>query len=164
MHSGARRAGRSTGAVIRTVLVYFLTATGLIVWAVQLAELGMFYYFPQRYQEIMAHELEEEQRRDKFYGIDPSLPDEEYFKELGAKDEALGNLTSRLQSQSNLATILEDKSQAAGQGLGDRQVQGTYLNSLNDNRTARGLETSGDGAEWRPRFFLELNGTGELGV
>jgi len=34
---------------------------------------------------MMAHELEEERRRDKFYNIDPSLPDDDYFTELAAK-------------------------------------------------------------------------------
>jgi hypothetical protein len=33
-----------------------------VVWIVQVVELGMFYYFPERYEEIMAHELEEVQR------------------------------------------------------------------------------------------------------
>jgi len=44
-----RRAGATAGGMLRTAVVYFLTATGLVVWAVQLGELGMFYFFPDRW-------------------------------------------------------------------------------------------------------------------
>ena len=44
----SRRAGATAGGMLRTAVVYFLTATGLVVWAVQLGELGMFYFFPDR--------------------------------------------------------------------------------------------------------------------
>ena len=46
--SSARRAGAATGGMLRTAVVYFLTATGLVVWSVQLGELGIAYFFPER--------------------------------------------------------------------------------------------------------------------
>ena len=136
-------------------VVYLMTATGLIVWAVQLGELGMFYYFPQKYEEIMAHELEEERRRDKFYAIDASLSDDDYFKELGAKDDALGRLTLRLQTQSDLPALL---SPSAGPVPSAASVQITYLNSLSPH-VPKGMNAHLDcDTEWRPRFYLELCG------
>lgn len=104
----------------------------------------------------MAHELEEERRRDSFYNIDPNLSDEDYFKELGAKDEALVRLTARLQTQSNLATVL-------GSGLGAMgAAQVTYLNSDNsDPAEASPLDAGPLGrSRWRPRFYIEVSSAG----
>ena len=153
--SGAKRAGRTLGSGLKMAVVYLMTATGLIVWAVQLGELGIFYYFPQKYEEIMAHELEEERRRDKFYAIDASLSDDDYFKELGAKDDALGRLTHRLQTQSDLPTLL---SPSAGPVPSAASVQITYLNSLSPHVPKGSNAHLNRDIEWRPRFYLELCG------
>jgi hypothetical protein len=51
----SRRAGATAGGMLRTAVVYFLTATGLVVWAVQLGELGMFYFFPDRWACFQRH-------------------------------------------------------------------------------------------------------------
>ena len=72
----------------------------------------------------MAHELEEERRRDQFYDIDPALNDDEYFKELGAKDEALVRLTTRLQTQADLAAALVGMSSSKSAHPGEVQVRG----------------------------------------
>lgn len=112
----------------------------------------------------MAHELEEERRRDKFYNIDPSLSDEDYFKELGAKDEALVRLTARLQTQSDLAAVLG--AGAGGAGINDAIVQVTYLNSDNSDKAPQMAQTASRGSggregedrsKWRPRFYIEVS-------
>ena len=102
----------------------------------------------------MAHELEEERRRDKFYAIDPTLDDDSYFKELGAKDEALVRLTARLQKHSDLAAALVGSASP-------RLLQVTYLNA--DNSGGPVASQQGPSAHlWNPRFFLEVSpGAGE---
>jgi hypothetical protein len=116
-----------------------------------------------RYQEIMAHELEEERRRDKFYAIDPSLNDDDYFKELGAKDEALVRLTARLQKQSDLAAALEGTDGARSPG--PKLLQVTYLNADNSGSVALpyGQPWNTAAAQWNPRFFLEVSHGGSDG-
>lgn len=111
----------------------------------------------------MAHELEEERRRDKFYNIDPSLSDEDYFKELGAKDEALVRLTTRLQTQSDLATVL-----GAGRASDSSIVQVTYLNSDNSDNGLQAAQPSQvlanggrDRVSWRPRFYIEVSSSAQ---
>jgi hypothetical protein len=115
-----------------------------------------------RYQEIMAHELEEERRRDKFYAIDPSLNDDDYFKELGAKDEALMRLTARLQKQSDLAAALEGSDRAGSPG--PKLLQVTYLNADNSGSAAspkaQPKPSHAAAAQWNPRFFLEVSQDG----
>jgi len=106
----------------------------------------------------MAHELEEERRRDSFYNIDPNLSDEDYFKELGAKDEALVRLTARLQTQSNLATVLGSGTGAKTDGAA---VQVTYLNSDNNDHAEVSRASAALGrSTWRPRFYIEVSSAG----
>jgi hypothetical protein len=111
----------------------------------------------------MAHELEEERRRDKFYAIDPSLDDDSYFKELGAKDEALVRLTARLQKQSDLAAALVGAGDTGS--AGPRLLQVTYLNADNSGGpvvSQQGGSSHSVATQWNPRFFLEVSpGAGE---
>ena len=47
-NGGGSRA-RTSGGMVGKALLYFLTATGAVVWAVQLGEVAVFYYFPERW-------------------------------------------------------------------------------------------------------------------
>lgn len=40
---------QTAGGTMGKVLMYFLAATGAVVWAVQLGEVAVFYYFPDRW-------------------------------------------------------------------------------------------------------------------
>ena len=114
-----------------------------MVWAVQATELVMYYMLPEQYQEMMEQEIEEERRRDQFYGVDPSLPDKLYFQELTAKDSALLQLTNRLQSATEIAEILGDAT---------HPLQLTYLSNefYSGSRQQKGHDRT-----WRPRMYIE---------
>lgn len=46
---GKGAGAKTAGGMMGKVLMYFLTATGAVVWAVQLGEVAVFYYFPDRW-------------------------------------------------------------------------------------------------------------------
>jgi hypothetical protein len=75
------------GAVIHTHTHTHTHTQGLVVWIVQLVELGMFYYFPERYEEIMAHELEEVQRLYLLTSTKVQIPTGKCVCEAGVETE-----------------------------------------------------------------------------
>ncbi len=67
-----------------------------MVWIVQLVELGMFYYFPERYEEIMAHELEEVQRLYLLTSTKVQIPTGKCVCEAGVETENFCYIDSSL--------------------------------------------------------------------